>query len=192
MVDLRWSFWLTRVVFLRSLAFIYGVAFLVAYGQNKELIGDRGLLPLQLHLKKLAPRYKKEKFFPKVFSLFSLGKSFIARVTSVPTLLWLWEPWDRVDSALDGIALAGISLSTLVFITGSANAPLMASLWLLYHSLVNVGQRWYSFGWESQLLETGFLAIFAVPLFKWKALPEKSPSPWVSVAAYRWLLMRVN
>src|SRR5207248_19817 len=26
--------------------------------------------------------------------------------------------------------------------------------------IVNVGQTWYSFGWESLLLETGFLAIF--------------------------------
>ncbi|MBV8927947.1 MAG: lipase maturation factor family protein, partial [Mycobacteriaceae bacterium] len=32
--------------------------------------------------------------------------------------------------------------------------------WLLYLSIVNVGQTWYSFGWESLLLETGFLAIF--------------------------------
>ncbi|EUA16200.1 lipase maturation factor 1 domain protein [Mycobacterium xenopi 4042] len=33
-------------------------------------------------------------------------------------------------------------------------------LWVLYLSIVNVGQTWYSFGWESLLLETGFLAIF--------------------------------
>ena len=33
-------------------------------------------------------------------------------------------------------------------------------LWSLYLSIVNVGQTWYSFGWESLLCETGFLAIF--------------------------------
>ena len=48
--DGRNSFWFTRVVFLRSLAFIYFVAFLVAWDQNKELIGNRGLLPLKQHL----------------------------------------------------------------------------------------------------------------------------------------------
>ena len=33
-------------------------------------------------------------------------------------------------------------------------------LWVLYLSIVNVGQSWYSFGWESLLLEAGFLAVF--------------------------------
>lgn len=33
--------------------------------------------------------------------------------------------------------------------------PTALVLWLLYQSVVNVGQTWYSFGWESQLLETG-------------------------------------
>ena len=34
------------------------------------------------------------------------------------------------------------------------------TLWVLYLSIVNVGQTWYAFGWESLLLETGFLMIF--------------------------------
>jgi hypothetical protein len=38
--------------------------------------------------------------------------------------------------------------------------PMWLVLWVLYLSIVNVGQTWYSFGWESLLLETGFLAIF--------------------------------
>ena len=45
------SYWLTRIVFLRFLAFIYLVAFLVSYHQNKELIGDRGLSPARLYLR---------------------------------------------------------------------------------------------------------------------------------------------
>ena len=39
------SYWLTRIVFLRYLAFIYLTAFLVSYNQNKELIGNKGLTP---------------------------------------------------------------------------------------------------------------------------------------------------
>ncbi len=39
------SYFLTRVVFLRALAFVYGVAFLVAKHQNKALIGDNGITP---------------------------------------------------------------------------------------------------------------------------------------------------
>ena len=33
-------------------------------------------------------------------------------------------------------------------------------VWRLYLSIVNVGQRFYAFGWESLLLEAGFLAAF--------------------------------
>ena len=39
------SYWLTRVIFLRYLSFIYLTAFLVSYNQNKELIGNNGLTP---------------------------------------------------------------------------------------------------------------------------------------------------
>ena len=46
-------------------------------------------------------------------------------------------------------------------------------------------------GWESQLLETGFLAIFLSPLFSLRRLPQNSPTPWVVVWGYRWLLFRL-
>ena len=39
--------------------------------------------------------------------------------------------------------------------SGSA-VVLWLLLWVLYLSIVNVGQTWYSFGWESLLLEIGF------------------------------------
>ena len=61
----------------------------------------------------------------------------------------------ELDALLDGIALTGILLSLVVMVRGAANMPIMALLWILYMSLVNVGQTWFSFGWESQLLETG-------------------------------------
>ena len=36
-------------------------------------------------------------------------------------------------------------------------------LWALYLSIVDVGQVWYGFGWESLLVEAGFLAVFLGP-----------------------------
>ena len=60
-----------------------------------------------------------------------------------------------LDPLLDGMALTGVLLSLVMVTRGAANLPLLATLWLLYISLVNVGQTWFSFGWESQLLETG-------------------------------------
>ena len=62
-------------------------------------------------------------------------------------------------------------------IAGTANMIIMLTLWFLYHSIVNVGQSWYSFGWESQLLETGFLGIFLCPLFKLRCLDSGDEGP---------------
>src|SRR6185295_12342128 len=63
------------------------------------------------------------------------------------------------------------------------SAIVWGALWLLYLSFVNVGQTFYGFGWETLLLEAGFLAIF---LGGWAT----SPSMWM-VWMYRWLLFRV-
>ena len=40
------------------------------------------------------------------------------------------------------VSSAGLGLSVLVFVTGSANMIVMLLLWLLYHSIVIVGQNW--------------------------------------------------
>ena len=56
-----------------------------------------------------------------------------------------------MDSALDICALTGLAISLAVLVTGAANSVSLIVIWLFYHSLVNVGQQWYSFGWESQV-----------------------------------------
>ncbi|XP_039632482.1 lipase maturation factor 1 isoform X2 [Polypterus senegalus] len=125
------TFWLTRIVLLRFLAFIYFVAFLVAYHQNRELIGEKGLSPCRLYLSSVK-RYVG-------------GKINLAALSYTPTLLWFMD-WTDMDANLDHIALGGLALSAFVLVAGCANMVLMFLLWLLYHSLVSVGQIWYSFG----------------------------------------------
>ena len=49
---------------------------------------------------------------------------------------------------------------------------------------------WYGFGWELQLLETGFLAIFLCPLFDGRPFPKRPP-PVVVIWLYRWLIVRI-
>ncbi|KAK7918741.1 hypothetical protein WMY93_010025 [Mugilogobius chulae] len=144
------TYWLTRILLLRAVAFIYFVAFSVAFHQNKQLIGEKGLLPCKTYLNSVK-RYVG-------------GKIGAAALAYTPSILWFLD-WTHMDSNLDAIAAVGMALSGLVLITGTANMLIMALLWVLYHSLVNVGQLWYSFGWESQLLETGFLAIFLCPVW---------------------------
>ena len=44
---------------------------------------------------------------------------------------------------LDIIAYCGGLWSLFVVYTGCSNMLIMLSLWILYHSLVSIGQRWY-------------------------------------------------
>jgi hypothetical protein len=148
---LEGSYWLSRIVFLRSLAGIYLVAFLVAFLQNEALIGIKGLTPYDMYLESLEKDPRN-------------GLDWWSRFLKHPTLFWLIPMSEHpfADLYLTACAVTGASVSALILVTGSANIPLLTTLWLLYLSLVNVGQTWYSFGWESQLLEIGFLAIWAV------------------------------
>ena len=61
--------------------------------------------------------------------------------SAAPSLLWWVEP-SSMDWALDCLAWAGLLLSAVLLLTGTANALIFAALWVLYHSIVNVGQRW--------------------------------------------------
>src|SRR5690625_107712 len=57
-------------------------------------------------------------------------------------------------------------------------------LWAVYLSIVNVGQAWYSFGWESILLGSGFLAIFLGN--------DRVAPPVLVMWLARWLLFRIE
>ncbi|XP_054017273.1 lipase maturation factor 1-like [Dryobates pubescens] len=121
------TFWLTRIVLLRSIALLYFVAFLVAYHQNKQLIGEKGLLPCKLYLQSVKKYFK--------------GKINLDALSYAPTIIWFLD-WSDMDSILDYLSLLGLAASAFVLLSGCANMVLMAVLWLLYLSLVNVGQIW--------------------------------------------------
>jgi hypothetical protein len=140
---------------------IYFVAFLVALRQFTPLLGERGLLPV--------PRFVAYVPFRSSPSLFQLRYS---------------------DRLLRAVAWTGLATSALV-VSGIPDAwpvPLemlaWALLWALYLSIVNVGQTFYSFGWETLLLEAGFLAIFLGPAWTFTPLPL--------VYLVRWLVFRLE
>jgi hypothetical protein len=163
------TYWLTRFVILRLLGFVYAVAFLVAANQLIPLIGEHGLLPLPL-------------FIDRVYD--ALGSSF-AGFLRLPSIFW----FNHSDTALVVVAWIGFGLSCVV-VAGYANAILLGLLWFLYMSIVHVGQDWYSYGWEVQLLETGFLAIFLCPLVDARPFPRRAP-PLIIFWLFRALIFRI-
>ncbi|MFJ8648719.1 lipase maturation factor family protein [Streptomyces sp. NPDC093546] len=155
------DYWLSRLVFQRALAGLYLVAFLCAALQFRALIGERGMLPVPAYLRRVSPRRA-----PSVFH---------------------WHYSDRFFAlcAWSGAVLAAALVAGAGDAVPLAVAMLMwAVLWALYLSIVNVGQTWYGFGWESLLLETGFLAIFLGN--------ERTAPPVLILFLLRWLLFRVE
>jgi hypothetical protein len=165
----RPTYWLTRFVILRLLGLVYLVAFLVAANQAVPLLGEHGLLPAPAYLARL------ETFFGSRLDAF----------LQVPSLFWLGIS----DAILRTGAWIGVALSIPVLL-GYANAILLALLWALYLSFVHIGQDWYGYGWEIQLLETGFLAIFLCPLLDPRPFP-RTPPPVPVIVLFRWLIFRI-
>ena len=155
------DYWLTRWLIERALGMIYLVAFLVALNQFRPLLGQRGLLP--------ASRFLSQVRFMQAPSLFHAGYS---------------------DARLAAVSWTGIALSVAVVAGLPDVAPpaisiaVWLALWALYLSIVNVGQIFYSFGWETLLLEAGFLAIF---LGAGPTVPA-----WPLILLFRWLVFRVE
>ena len=153
--------WLARLVFTRGLALVYLVAFVAALRQFRPLIGTDGLTPV--------PRLLARTGFWQTPSVFHLR----------------WS-----DGFFAACCWVGIALSTAALVGLADRLPLpgwMALwllLWALYLSIVNVGQVWYGFGWESLLVEAGFLAVFLGPA-------HVAP-PVLVLWLLRWLLFRLE
>ncbi|MCV7429163.1 lipase maturation factor family protein [Mycobacterium montefiorense] len=155
------DYWLGRFVLERGVAAIYLIAFVAAALQFRALIGEHGILPV--------PRFLARQTVWRAPSIFHLRYS------------------DRLFAV---VSWFGAALSAAVVVGAADLVPLWAAMpmwltiWVLYLSIVNVGQAWYSFGWESLLLETGFLMIFLGN--------DRAAPPLLTLWMTRLLLLRVE
>jgi Lipase maturation factor len=158
--DLGKNYWLTRLVLQRGLALVYLIAFVAVIHQFKPLLGEHGLLPV----------------------LRFIGQVPFAGSPSI----FYWFPKDLAFDLFGwiGVALALFALSGFSEKFGNLiSAGTWSALWVVYLSYVNVGQTFYAFGWETLLLEAGFLAIFLGS--------EKTAPPFLVILLFQWLLFRL-
>ena len=169
-----WSTWLpllevtdykiAREVLLRGVAALYFVAFLGAFNQFPALLGERGLSPAPEHIERTSARDQ-----PSLFR-------------------WRFTPYS--DRLLRIVCVIGMVLSLSVVVglvqlgPGWLTIPVFLVMWWLYLSIVNIGQYYYGFGWESLLLEAGFIVSFL-------GTPEVAP-PLLILLFLRWTLFRVE
>jgi hypothetical protein len=153
--------WITRLLLQRGMAAIYLVAFLTVALQFKPLLGERGLLPVPAYLNRV-------------------------RFREAPSLFHWWYS----DRLLDVVAWTGVAISACALAgfteAGSIWISVCAwlALWFLYLSVVNVGQKFFGFGWESMLLEAGFFTAFLGP--------AHVKSSVIPVLILRWMLFRTE
>jgi len=160
---------LARFLMLRLLGLVYLAGFAIFINQGLPLLGSRGLLPIGEFTARVAGR---------------LGSPW-GGFARLPSLFW----FAHSDGLLLALAWCGAVLAFSVLL-GVTNAAVMAALWALYMSFVHIGQDWYGYGWEIQLLETGFLAIFLCPFGSVRPFPRTRPAPLV-IGLARWLIFRV-
>jgi hypothetical protein len=155
----------TRYVVLRLLGVVYVFAFLGILFQGIPLLGAHGLTPVAAYVARLREG----------------GIGFLDN----PSLFLL----DPSDTALRVWAVVGLALS-IALLAGYANLPSLLVLWFLYGSYERIGQTWFAFGWEIQILETTLVcACLAHP---WDPRPLRAPPPpLLAILLARWLVFRI-
>jgi lipase maturation factor 1 len=104
----------------------------------------------------------------------------------IPSLL----SFNSSDAFLVGIVYSGMLLAILQIFNILPKLTLAGS-WIIYLSLVNVGQDFMSFQWDMLLLETGFLAIFLAPVWENPRKIAETTPPTLFIWLLRWLLFRL-
>ncbi len=158
----RRDYVLTRWLILRLLGVVYVFAFLGLVIQARPLLGSHGLTPIA--------------------DLVTRGRLDFVDVPS----LFVWWP---SDTAIAVASWIGLALS-IALALGYANVASIVLLWIIYGSFVRVGQMWFSFGWEIQLLETTLLAACLVHPWDPRPLASRAP-PRLAIVLMRWLVFRI-
>lgn len=159
------SYQLTRTLIFRLLGLVYVFAFLGLIQQGLPLLGSHGLTPIGDYVSRVH----------------AAGGTF----WDLPSLFML----DSSDGAITAWAWIGFAISLCVA-CGYANLPMLLVLWAIYGSFERVGQLWFAFGWEIQILETTLVA--AVMAHPWDPRPLAAKAPPVtSIVLMRWLAFRI-
>lgn len=163
-----WTAWfdaddyeVARQVLQRGVGALAVIAFWSTLNQFRPLLGEHGLLPVPELLRR-ASRLRGPSLFR----------------------------WGYTDRRLVAVAVTGIVLGASVVLglpqLGPPWLPMLVflALWLLYLSVVNVGQTFYGFGWEMLLCEALFTVAFLGS--------DQVPPPLTVIVAVWWLVFRLE
>jgi len=152
---------------------VYLVAFLSLGLQIRGLLGAQGLLPAASYLQQIEA-YNNQLPEPGILAW------------NYPTVAW----WSASDATLTGVCVLGALLS-LGIIAGFFLLPALAAVWVLYLSLIWIGQDFLRFQWDILLVEAGFLAVWLAPTgLRSRLFADRHP-PRLALWLVWWLLFRL-
>lgn len=155
---------ISREIIQRGTAVVCVLAFWSSLQQFPALLGERGLLPVGDLLEMPGARRR-----PSLFH-------------------WRWTPYS--DRLLRIVCAVGVALGVATVLGLPQQGPAWTTvlvfwaMWGLYLSIHSLGRVFYGYGWESLLLETGFV----VGLLGSHAVAP----PMLIIVFLRWLLVRVE
>ncbi|MCA9395817.1 MAG: lipase maturation factor family protein [Candidatus Omnitrophica bacterium] len=156
-------------VFRIFTAAIFFFAFVSAGTQIIGLVGENGIYPVSQVVRQILSRG-------------SLSEAW----HSFPSLTLI----DASDSMIMAHCAVGAAAALMVALGVLQSAGFLL-LWLLYLSLSVAGTIFFSFQWDTLLLECGFLSVFISPLrLKIGTHRDYAPPGW-GVWLFRWLLFRL-
>lgn len=161
------TFIISRRIFLAALGIIYTIAFSSLAVQIVGLSGSEGVVPVKNYLTAMTPMLKLARFY------------------FIPTIFWI----NSSDFILQAVCWIGVLLGILIALD-LFTLPALFLAWFFYLSYVSVCRYFLWYQWDVLLLETGFLAIFFVPLY-FGFKNQNKQLPKLILFLFWWLLFRL-
>ncbi|VUZ97104.1 rhoptry protein ROP14, putative [Plasmodium vivax] len=170
---LRNTFWVSQLMCTRIILLCCFFSFVVAWRQNVALIGEDGLTPAKEHVEQVVQELR--------------GEGVWAKFRSFHSLFWFLPASDLVLTALP---VAGMLLSLAALLLNRINLLTVVPIYLALQSIYSVGNIWYGYAFELELLELVFLTLLLVPLCGNHLKSRYSTTPFVRYV-WRFFIFKV-
>ncbi|SOV74673.1 rhoptry protein ROP14 [Plasmodium sp. gorilla clade G3] len=142
------TFWSSQIIYTRILLISCLFSFIVSWNQNVALIGENGLTPAKNYVDKMFDELTNERLWVKFQNFHSL--------------FWFIP---ASDFNINLLAIIGIVLSCVSLLFNYTNLVTLVPIYIILQSIYSIGNIWFNYVYEIEILELLFLCFFLVPLW---------------------------
>ncbi|VTZ66303.1 rhoptry protein ROP14, putative [Plasmodium chabaudi chabaudi] len=167
------TFWCSQIIYTRIVLLACFFSFFVSWKQNAALIGENGLTPAKEFVDSLFNELKNADLWTKIQKFHSL-------FWFIPT----------TDLAINLMAILGMVISAGALLFNCVNVISVLVIYILLQSIYSIGNVWFNYVFEIELLELVFLCLFIVPLNK-NSLKSKYSTTFLMKYVCRFFVFKV-